>query len=86
MAHKSLISGTAYNISGGKSLISGTAYNISSGKSLISGTAYNINFKKEPFAMLYSDGNFIFQLGNKVENGKTLSNMYNGFIDKSYSP
>ena len=28
MAHKSLIGGTTYNISGGKSLISGTSYNI----------------------------------------------------------
>lgn len=44
MAHKTLIGGTAYEITGGKALIDGTAYSIKSGKTLVGGTAYGINF------------------------------------------
>ncbi len=44
MAHKTLIGGTAYEISGGKTLISGTVYDITGGKTLIDGTAYEIGF------------------------------------------
>lgn len=44
MAHKTLIGGTAYEVSGGKTLLNGTAYNIVSGKTLIGGTAYEIGF------------------------------------------
>lgn len=44
MAHKTLIGGTAYEISGGKTLIDGTAYKIVGGKTLVSGTTYDIAF------------------------------------------
>lgn len=44
MAHKTLVGGTAYEISGGKTLVSGTAYSIVKGKTLVGGTAYDINF------------------------------------------
>lgn len=44
MAHKTLIGGTSYEISGGKTLVSGTAYSIVKGKTLVGGTAYDINF------------------------------------------
>ena len=44
MSHKTLISGTVYEISGGKTLISGTAYEISGGKTLVNGTAYDVSF------------------------------------------
>lgn len=44
MAHKTLIGGTSYEISGGKTLVNGTAYSISGGKTLVGGTAYNIGF------------------------------------------
>lgn len=44
MAHKTLIGGTAYEISGGKTLINGTAYSIKNGKTLIGGTVYEIGF------------------------------------------
>ena len=44
MAHKTLIGGTAYEISGGKTLVDGTAYSIKNGKTLIDGTAYEIGF------------------------------------------
>lgn len=44
MAHKTLVGGTAYEISGGKTLIGGTAYSIAGGKTLVGGTAYDISF------------------------------------------
>lgn len=46
MAHKTLIGGTAYEISGGKTLINGTAYSIKNGKTLVGGTAYDVGFVK----------------------------------------
>ena len=44
MAHKTLIGGTAYEISGGRTLINGTAYSIKNGKTLAGGTAYEVGF------------------------------------------
>lgn len=44
MAHKTLVGGTAYEISGGKTLVGGTAYSIAGGKTLVGGTAYDIGF------------------------------------------
>jgi hypothetical protein len=46
MAHKTLIGGTAYEISGGKTLVNGTAYSIKNGKTLVGGTAYEVAFSK----------------------------------------
>src|SRR5574344_2804598 len=85
MAHKTLIGGTSYSVVGGKSLVSGTSYNITKGRTLISGTGYDINFAPPPYAMLYSDGDFIFQVGNNVTEGKTLVNSYSDYESKSYS-
>lgn len=45
MAHKTLIGGTAYEISGGKTLVNGTAYSIKNGKTLVDGTAYEVGFR-----------------------------------------
>lgn len=44
MAHKSLIGGTAYEITGGKTLVDGTAYEIEKGRALVDGTALEIVF------------------------------------------
>lgn len=44
MGHKTLIGGTAYEISGGKTLVNGTAYSIDKGKALVGGTAYEVGF------------------------------------------
>lgn len=44
MAHKALIGGTAYSITGGRTLIGGTGYGISKGRTLIGGTGYDISF------------------------------------------
>lgn len=87
MAHKTLVNGTAYNITGGKSMVSGTTYSIKGGKTLVGGTGYNISFGGgEPaYAMLYSDGKMVFQLEDAVESGKTLTASYTGFEDANYT-
>lgn len=60
MAHKTLISGTAYAVKGGRELISGTGYDCKAGKTLIGGTAFTVPFSKgiplntiTPGAILY---------------------------------
>lgn len=52
MAHKTLVGGTAYNITGGKSMVSGTAYNITGGRTLVGGTGYNISFGSDVSTIL----------------------------------
>ena len=44
MSHKTMVSGTAYNVTGGKTLVNGTGYSIKGGKTLVDGTAYDIKF------------------------------------------
>lgn len=44
MAHKTLIGGTAYEISGGRTLIDGTGYSIDKGRTKVDGTGYDIAF------------------------------------------
>ena len=44
MEHKTLISGTAYSVTGGRELIGGTGYSIKKGRTLIGGTGYDITF------------------------------------------
>ena len=44
MAHKTLISGTAYDVKGGRDLIAGTGYAKKQGKTLIDGTEHAISF------------------------------------------
>ena len=51
MAHKTLIEGTSYDITGGKALVGGTAYSVKNGKVLISGTEYDISFLLPPAAL-----------------------------------
>ena len=46
MAHKTLISGTAYSVTGGRELIGGTGYGCKAGKTIIGGTAFTVPFAK----------------------------------------
>ena len=46
MEHKTLISGTAYSVTGGRELIGGTGYDCKAGKTIIGGTALTIPFAK----------------------------------------
>lgn len=48
--HKTLVDGTAYDVTGGKCLVNGTVYNILKGRTLIDGTGYDITFP-EPLVM-----------------------------------
>lgn len=48
MAHKTLIGGTAYEISGGKALVNGTAYSIKNGNTLVDGTVWVVAFGGGP--------------------------------------
>ena len=44
MAHKTLISGTAYSVTGGREMIGGTGYAKKKGRVLVNGTGYDIPF------------------------------------------
>lgn len=44
MAHKVKVSGTVYEVKGGKCKVSGTAYDIKKGKTKVGGTSYDISF------------------------------------------
>lgn len=44
MAHKTLVGGTAYEVTGGKCLVGGTAYSIQKGRTLVGGTGYDVSF------------------------------------------
>ena len=48
MAHKTLVNGTAYEVTGGKCLVNGTVYSIKKGRTLIGGTGYDITFGPPP--------------------------------------
>ena len=48
MAHKTLVDGVSYDITGGKTLINGTSYSIKNGKSMMDGTVYDINLINLP--------------------------------------
>ena len=44
MAQKTLVNGTAYEITGGRTLVDGTGYSIPGGRTLIDGTGYSVSF------------------------------------------
>ena len=44
MAHKALVNGTAYEVTGGKALVDGTAYSVTKGRTLVGGTGYDVSF------------------------------------------
>ena len=71
MAHKTLISGTARSVTGGRDLIGGTGYDCKAGKTLIGGTVYEIKFKPSEYTitMTGSGGKIIY---NGVEQTKTF--------------
>ena len=52
MAHKTLVEGTAYEISGGIVKVDGTGYKLSAGKTMFNGTGFNIYFAGDPIGWL----------------------------------
>ena len=71
MAHKTLMSGTPYSMTGGTDLIAGTSYQIWGGRTLVNGTAYEIKFKPSEYTitMTGSGGKITY---NGVEQTKTF--------------
>lgn len=78
MAHKTLIGGTAYEISGGKTLVGGTAYEISGGKTLVGGTAYEVGFDNGMRTITLYGGTGTYDL--EVVIGGTLRYVNNGYL------
>ncbi len=59
MAHKTLIGGTSYEITGGKTLVDGTSYSVKNGKVLVDGTEYDISFVLPPAALDLWSGSYL---------------------------
>lgn len=51
MAHKTMIGGTVYDITGGKCLVGGTIYDVKKGIAKINGTGYDIEFSPPKFTV-----------------------------------
>ena len=64
MAHRTLISGTGYDISGGQKLIGGTGYAKKKGRVLVNGTGYDIPFSKGSYTIDMSWGYTLSEYGN----------------------
>lgn len=75
MAHKTLIGGTAYEISGGKALIDATAYEIDKGKTLVDGTAYEVGFAKMATLTIgyFTTNHYSISVDGVVYNDTTLT-------------
>lgn len=67
MAHKTLVNGASYEISGGKTLVGGTAYSISGGKTLVGGTAYEIGFGTPIGDLAVGSSVYLKRTGGSVE-------------------
>lgn len=88
MAHKTLIGGTAYEVSGGKTLVNGTAYEIKSGKTLVGGTAYDVGFAK-PLGELAIGSSVFLNVGGQstefvVVHHGLPSNLYDSSCDGTW--
>lgn len=59
MAHKTLISGTAYSVTGGRDLIGGTGYGCKAGKTLIGGTAFDVKFPRPITVTIHGSSNIV---------------------------
>lgn len=44
MAHKTLVDGTSYEVTGGRTLVDGTGYDVTGGRTLVDGTGYDVSF------------------------------------------
>ena len=80
MGHKTLIGGTAYEISGGKTLVGGTAYSIDKGKTMVGGTAYEIAFSS-PVTVSWS-GKFDSTYSYVTVNGTKYTNAGSGTYEQ----
>lgn len=84
MAHKTLINGTAYEITGGKTLVNGTAYEITEGKTMVGGTVRDIEFGggNITFTILRSDA-WVTYGPFEADEGMTWSQFINSKYNKN---
>ena len=71
MAHKTLVDGTAYEISGGIVKVDGTGYKLSAGKTMSNGTGFNISFVGVPIGWLF---NIVINVPSSPINLRFISN------------
>lgn len=90
MSHKTIIGGTAYEVTGGKCLVNGTVYNILKGRTLVDGTETEIKFQngytwviKEEPTMPIASAYFEYAVAF-VSNGETFSRFYLGGKRQDY--
>lgn len=88
MAHRTLIRGTTYEISGGKTLVNGSGYHIAGGKTLVNGTAYEISFGTPASSLavgssLYFNVNGVKKEFLVVQQGRP-SSMYDSSCDGTW--
>lgn len=67
MAHKTLINGTAYEVTGGRTLIDGTGYSIAGGRTLVNGTGYDISFGTPISSLPVGSSVYLNESGSPVE-------------------
>lgn len=91
MAHKTLINGTAYEVTGGKCLVNGTGYSIQKGRTLVSGTGYDIGFESEVELGSLDVGQSVYLNVNGaatefliVHQGNPDSSLYDGSCDGTW--
>lgn len=89
MAHKTLVNGTSYEISGGKTLVNGTAYSISGGKTLVGGTAYGIGFGQYIGDLAVGSSVYVKRAGVSIEfivihQGLPDANLYDASCDGTW--
>ncbi len=56
MSHKTLISGTAYEVVGGAQMIDGTKFQMGGGKTLLGGTAFDVPFGQTEYVLTIRGG------------------------------
>lgn len=75
-AGKTLVGGTAYEITGGKTRVTGTNYTITGGKTLVGGTVYTISFKEQTLKDLFQSASISYIAGrNASSNGEVSVNV-----------
>lgn len=72
MAHKTLIGGAGYSVSGGRPLIGGAGYTIAKGRTLIGGAGYDLPFKMPTFDEIMADMEIISANGRNSNSTGTL--------------
>ena len=91
MAHKTLVSGTAYEIGGGKVLVGGTGYSIDKGRTKVGGTGYDISFiTGTPIGSLAVGTSVYMNVGGErtefliVNQGRPSSDIYDTSCDGTW--